>query len=496
MQGSKVRIHPINDWDDQSQLIVPTPATSTTSIPSSNDNKRTLLEQGNEARIVMSRPKSAENLQAFRPRSATQGTRKSSGEIHRSLAELNPGRRINENMAPYERFLKEAEREIARDMAASKESLNATGKRSVIESKATEGEEIEMVAKRSDQMENSSLEPNYQVMESGTKTNHHSIAKNLDLESDETKQPAEEDERSIRESSWSLSLPVSGVQKPSPDVRGQVLSKSLWPKGNKDYCWVASENPACSIVDEVSSNRPKSGDKSRSNEKLHKTPEREATHSAASLRSEKFIPVRTEMNADKRINVKTMEEEKSIYGQTDNGQNSREFRNHVGQREFDSTKKQGIYLNETRSNLTYSENTDIRSRQPNQLQGTAFLANHAFQSNNSAPQYKPDFKKSPDKILLDYFGRLTTSDDFDDTLDFDFIQSILSIGACVNVMDEYGQTILHEVSRAWSLDAAQFFVKQGTTFIFSSYYKVLPFVSRGCGKWVGLKNSTKLWKLT
>ena len=75
------------------------------------------------------------------------------------------------------------------------------------------------------------------------------------------------------------------------------------------------------------------------------------------------------------------------------------------------------------------------------------------------------FKKpeDPNQALLQYFAKLSSSADVDDSLDLGHIQSLLREGASVNTSDRFGQTLLHEVARSWGVDVAQFFFEQGKT---------------------------------
>ena len=56
--------------------------------------------------------------------------------------------------------------------------------------------------------------------------------------------------------------------------------------------------------------------------------------------------------------------------------------------------------------------------------------------------------------LLNYFQKLAHSPE-GELIDLEFIDSLLRVGADINVTDMYGQTIMHEVAREWSIDVAQ-----------------------------------------
>ena len=92
-------------------------------------------------------------------------------------------------------------------------------------------------------------------------------------------------------------------------------------------------------------------------------------------------------------------------------------------------------------------------------------------SENQAGENESDGLKKPEDpnhALLQYFGKLSSSADVDDSLDLDHIQSLLHEGASVNTSDRFGQTLLHEVSRTWGVDVAQFFIDQGRSMLFDS----------------------------
>ena len=75
--------------------------------------------------------------------------------------------------------------------------------------------------------------------------------------------------------------------------------------------------------------------------------------------------------------------------------------------------------------------------------------------------------------LLRYFSEATASDDVNEPLDLEHVKSLIASGVPVNARDAYGQTVLHEAVRTWSLEAAQLLVKEG---------KKLPFLGANLGK--------------
>ena len=81
-----------------------------------------------------------------------------------------------------------------------------------------------------------------------------------------------------------------------------------------------------------------------------------------------------------------------------------------------------------------------------------------MQSERECVGRKPE---DPNQALLQYLTKLSSYASEDDSLDTEHIQSLLQEGASVNICDRFGQTLLHEVSRTWGIDVAQFFIEQG-----------------------------------
>ena len=73
--------------------------------------------------------------------------------------------------------------------------------------------------------------------------------------------------------------------------------------------------------------------------------------------------------------------------------------------------------------------------------------------------------------LIHYLATLATSNDTEDTFDFDFVESLLNNGADVNSKDKTGQTVFHEVARSWNVDVASFLIKHGNDFKSSPFDK-------------------------
>lgn len=64
------------------------------------------------------------------------------------------------------------------------------------------------------------------------------------------------------------------------------------------------------------------------------------------------------------------------------------------------------------------------------------------------------------RALIYYFSKLAGSADIEDAIDLDFVEGLIDNGADVNVTDKHGQTIFHEVARAWHTDVAKFLLEQ------------------------------------
>ena len=65
------------------------------------------------------------------------------------------------------------------------------------------------------------------------------------------------------------------------------------------------------------------------------------------------------------------------------------------------------------------------------------------------------------RALIVYFSKLAKSRDDDETVDLDFVDSLLQNGADINFSDKHGQTVMHEISRGWHCDVAKFAIQNG-----------------------------------
>ncbi|XP_023263394.1 transient receptor potential cation channel subfamily V member 5-like [Seriola lalandi dorsalis] len=64
--------------------------------------------------------------------------------------------------------------------------------------------------------------------------------------------------------------------------------------------------------------------------------------------------------------------------------------------------------------------------------------------------------------LLDHFRHLAATNQDTDQVDLGLLDDVISEGADPNSSDRYGQTVLHEISRAWSVDVMRFFLDRGS----------------------------------
>lgn len=64
------------------------------------------------------------------------------------------------------------------------------------------------------------------------------------------------------------------------------------------------------------------------------------------------------------------------------------------------------------------------------------------------------------RALIYYFSKLAGSSNMEDVVDLDFVEGLIDNGADINVCDKHGQTIFHEVARAWHIDVAKFLIEK------------------------------------
>ena len=63
------------------------------------------------------------------------------------------------------------------------------------------------------------------------------------------------------------------------------------------------------------------------------------------------------------------------------------------------------------------------------------------------------------RALIIYFSKLASTPNSED-VDLNFVEGLIANGADINVTDKHGQTIFHEVARAWHVDVAKFLVEK------------------------------------
>ncbi|GFO19273.1 transient receptor potential cation channel subfamily v member 1-like isoform x2 [Plakobranchus ocellatus] len=72
-----------------------------------------------------------------------------------------------------------------------------------------------------------------------------------------------------------------------------------------------------------------------------------------------------------------------------------------------------------------------------------------------------DMAAASNRALLQYFAELGQSTKEDEFINLDFVHTLVASGADINCTDKHGQTVLHEVSRAWHRDVGLFLLEHG-----------------------------------
>jgi ankyrin repeat protein len=65
------------------------------------------------------------------------------------------------------------------------------------------------------------------------------------------------------------------------------------------------------------------------------------------------------------------------------------------------------------------------------------------------------------RALLQYFATIANSNSSKDEFNCEFVESLVKGGADMNIADQHGQTIFHEVARSWNTDIAYFLIHLG-----------------------------------
>lgn len=75
--------------------------------------------------------------------------------------------------------------------------------------------------------------------------------------------------------------------------------------------------------------------------------------------------------------------------------------------------------------------------------------------------------KTDGQELINYFIELSQQVEADvKVVDYGYLEILIERGAHVNAIDNYGQTVLHEVARIWHKDVAQFLIDKGILFCY------------------------------
>ncbi|XP_072533285.1 uncharacterized protein [Salminus brasiliensis] len=85
-----------------------------------------------------------------------------------------------------------------------------------------------------------------------------------------------------------------------------------------------------------------------------------------------------------------------------------------------------------------------------------------------------DKEQELNRLLLDHFRALAASNEDTDEVDLQYLNGVLTEGADPNSTDKYGQTALHEISRAWNVDVMRFFLERGADILRADAFGVTP----------------------
>ena len=78
------------------------------------------------------------------------------------------------------------------------------------------------------------------------------------------------------------------------------------------------------------------------------------------------------------------------------------------------------------------------------------------------------------RALIIYFSKLAKSNNDDENVDLNFVEALLQSGADINFSDMHGQTVVHEISRAWHPDVALFAIQHNADVNKSDLYGRTP----------------------
>ncbi|XP_041358930.1 transient receptor potential cation channel subfamily V member 3-like isoform X1 [Gigantopelta aegis] len=78
------------------------------------------------------------------------------------------------------------------------------------------------------------------------------------------------------------------------------------------------------------------------------------------------------------------------------------------------------------------------------------------------------------QALIQYFAKLGQSCDENETINLEFVDTLIRSGANVNCTDKYGQTVLHEVARTWHVDVGRYLLEHGANINQPDFYGRTP----------------------
>ncbi|KAK3714551.1 hypothetical protein QZH41_014228, partial [Actinostola sp. cb2023] len=68
---------------------------------------------------------------------------------------------------------------------------------------------------------------------------------------------------------------------------------------------------------------------------------------------------------------------------------------------------------------------------------------------------------SSSRALLYYFAKLAANSNEQEIIDLEFVNTLITTGADINISDRHGQTVMHEAARQWEVEVAQFLMDKG-----------------------------------
>ena len=115
-------------------------------------------------------------------------------------------------------------------------------------------------------------------------------------------------------------------------------------------------------------------------------------------------------------------------------------------------------LNSTLRGIDSDINDDEEEETINQNNSFTTDVTASFEGKSSS--IKQSTKTANSRALIYYFSKLAGSSNMEDMVDLDFVEGLIDNGADINVTDKHGQTLFHEVARAWHIDVAKFLIEK------------------------------------